>query len=335
MFWDSLFKNASDWGLTTFKLDHAQSQVPNMIVTQRDLYTVDTWLTTMTNAAAKHGISKQFGGCVSSMFLHSVSLPSVHSARVGADYIPSAHRPPNTCTTVNGGQEDQLWEASSRGGSSHDYRQRAYRQSAGVGSAEGSATLGRNSLVPWSLGILPYKDATFTGPQKWSDTTCLMPAGRTYTMPEWYGLQGECCSRSFSCHESHAITQDSAVLHIGSYLLAVFYAWSHNALILPADPFPELGVVVSAMAAGPIASCDGVGDFNVSLLMRVARADGILLKPQRPAIALDAQWFGDLFCKKGGSANLNCSLCSPTGEVSETFTQLLPNATQRWHFVLG
>ena len=185
-----------------------------MIVTQRDLYTVDTWLTTMTNAAAKHGISKQFGGCVSSMFLHSVSLPSVHSARVGADYIPSAHRPPNTCTTVNGGQEDQLWEASSRGGSSHDYRQRAYRQSAGVGSAEGSATLGRNSLVPWSLGILPYKDATFTGPQKWSDTTCLMPAGRTYTMPEWYGLQGECCSRSFSCHESHAITQDSAVLHI-------------------------------------------------------------------------------------------------------------------------
>jgi hypothetical protein len=44
------------------------------------------------------------------------------------------------------------------------------------------------------------------------------------------------------------------------------------------DPYPELGVAVSAMAAGPIASCDGVGDANASLLMRVARADGVLLK---------------------------------------------------------
>jgi hypothetical protein len=44
------------------------------------------------------------------------------------------------------------------------------------------------------------------------------------------------------------------------------------------DPYPELCVAVSAMAAGPIASCDGVGDANASLLMRVARADGVLLK---------------------------------------------------------
>ena len=41
----------------------------------------------------------------------------------------------------------------------------------------------------------------------------------------------------------------------------------------------------------PIASCDGVGDSNTSLLMRVARADGILLKPERPAVALDALWY--------------------------------------------
>ena len=75
-------------GLAAFKLDHAQAQVPDMRITQRELNTVDTWLSTMTRAAAKHGISKQFGGAVSSMFLHSVTLPSVHSARVGEDYIP-------------------------------------------------------------------------------------------------------------------------------------------------------------------------------------------------------------------------------------------------------
>ena len=94
------------------------------------------------------------------------------------------------------------------------------------------------------------------------------------------------------------------------------------------DPYPELGVVVSAMAAGPIASCDGVGDGNTSLLMRVARADGVLLKPSRPAVAIDEQWLGDLFCPGGSTAQNGsapaCGLCSRTGEISETFTDLLP-----------
>ena len=64
-FWDYLFKNAADWGLLTFKLDHTQTQVPDMNVTQNRVGTVDTWLTTMTDTAAKHGIYKQFGGtCV-------------------------------------------------------------------------------------------------------------------------------------------------------------------------------------------------------------------------------------------------------------------------------
>ena len=184
----------------------------------------------MTNAAAKHGISKQFGGCVSSMFLHSVTLQSVLSARVGPDYIPGASRAPGTCATPpptdGAAQEIFRTEIRSR-------------------SAEGSATLGRNSLVsceasharrpgihysesmldnvsvslwsshvlmqvPWAVGIRPYKDATFTGPQRWASTTCLQRDGASYTMPEWWGLQ---------------------------------------------DPWPELGVIVSAMAAGPIASC--------------------------------------------------------------------------------
>jgi hypothetical protein len=94
------------------------------------------------------------------------------------------------------------------------------------------------------------------------------------------------------------------------------------------DPYPELGVVVSAMAAGPIASCDGLGDTNASLLMRVARADGVLLKPNRPAIAIDNLWMGDIF--KSGS------LQSKSGEVSATFTSLGSSSpTLYWHFVLG
>ena len=57
------------------------------------------------------------------------------------------------------------------------------------------------------------------------------------------------------------------------------------------DPCPACATwQVSALAAGPIASCDGVGDSNASLLMRVARADGVLLKPSRPAVAIDRLW---------------------------------------------
>ena len=93
-FWDFLFRDAADWGLLAFKLDHAESQVPDMNVTQRELATVDTWLSTMANSAAKHGVYKQYGGCVPMMMLHSVTLPSALTARVGDDYIPGVSRPP-------------------------------------------------------------------------------------------------------------------------------------------------------------------------------------------------------------------------------------------------
>ena len=109
--------------------------VPNLPEAQTDLYAADTWLTTMTNVAAKHGISKQFGGCVSSMFLHSVTLPSVKSARVGPDYIPSASRAPGTCATPPA-------DESSTGEPEVNRHAQVHSQ-----SAEGSATLGRNSLV--------------------------------------------------------------------------------------------------------------------------------------------------------------------------------------------
>jgi hypothetical protein len=122
-FWDKIFKDAADWGLTTFKLDHAQSNIPNLAQAQTDLLAADTWLTTMTNAAAKHGISKQYGGCVSSMFLHSVTLPSAASARVGPDYIPSARRPEGTCAALADGGGGEL--------------------GAGVGSGEGRGSADR------------------------------------------------------------------------------------------------------------------------------------------------------------------------------------------------
>ena len=88
---------------------------------------------------------------------------------------------------------------------------------------------------------------------------------------------------------------------------------------------------------------DGIGDTNATLLMRVTRTDGVLLKPDRPAVAIDTQWYGDIFHEG--------PLVSGTGEVSETFSTLrvtridsrvdTPSAERqklgelRWNFVLG
>lgn len=46
MFLDRLLVST---GLMTFKLDHAQSNIPNLPQAQTDLLAADTWLTTMAN----------------------------------------------------------------------------------------------------------------------------------------------------------------------------------------------------------------------------------------------------------------------------------------------
>ena len=152
IFWDDLFLNSSKWGLLAFKLDHTQQQIPTMVATQSNVNAAGSyWLKTMTNAAAKHGIGKMYGGAVSSMFLHSTSLPSAFTARVGNDYIPEV-------------EGRTLKHACTPGAS---------KNIVPFGAAR-SASISRNSIVPWSLGLRPYKDAFFSGQQEWSETTCFL-----------------------------------------------------------------------------------------------------------------------------------------------------------------
>lgn len=228
------------------------------------------------------------------MVLHSVTVPNAVTARVGNDYIPSMKRSPTAC-------EDGLADVDTNDSNSRG----APKATKWQGGS--SATIGRNSLVWWALGIRPYKDATFSGTQEWSKTTCLQRINpdknvQAYVLPEWWGLQ---------------------------------------------DTSPSLGLLVSAMAAGPIASCDGVGDFDRDMLMRTSRSDGITLKPTRPAVALDAVWVGDIF----GPTALTSIETSTTrrgivtpekgGEVTFTFTDLAVgggggrSAFARWFYVLG
>ena len=64
--------------------------------------------------------------------------------------------------------------------------------------------------------------------------------------------------------------------------------------------YPELHAAVSAISAGPVSPSDGPGDANVSLIMRTCRTDGVLLKPDAPAMPLDNFWIGSAFCNGGG-----------------------------------
>ena len=87
------------------------------------------------------------------------------------------------------------------------------------------------------------------------------------------------------------------------------------------ETFPELHALVACLTAGPVAIGDGIGDADATLVRRTARSDGVLLKPDRPALALDSVYFQEAFGKGG-----------PKGEVTATFVEI---GKLRWRFILG
>lgn len=61
--------------------------------------------------------------------------------------------------------------------------------------------------------------------------------------------------------------------------------------------------LVSALSGGPVSPSDAPGAANVTLLMRTCRSDGTLLKPDAPAMPLDAYWIGHAFCPPTASSS--------------------------------
>ncbi|KAL4218854.1 hypothetical protein ACF0H5_021442 [Mactra antiquata] len=77
------------------------------------------------------------------------------------------------------------------------------------------------------------------------------------------------------------------------------------------EPNWKLNAVVSTLSTGPVGPSDMVGATNVSMLMKCCREDGVILKPQYPIRAIDAQIIGEAFPYSGG----------PGGEVWVSYTQ--------------
>lgn len=192
--------------------------------------------------------------------LHSVTLSGATSARVSADYIPGVLRHNGSC--------DHLPPVAQQ--------QRV--------TARENVLLAANTLYPWAIGLLPYRDAFMSASQDWATTTCLQgnagpESSSTSLKPEWWGLQ---------------------------------------------EGLPELQALVAALSAGPIALGDGIGDTDVDLVLRTCRSDGILLKPERPIFPIASWWVGNALGSGDGPTPRGAALNTHSGsaEVGYTYTEL-------------
>jgi len=55
------------------------------------------------------------------------------------------------------------------------------------------------------------------------------------------------------------------------------------------EPYPELQSLVATLSTGPVAPSDKIGYSNKSLIMRSCNSEGLILKPSKPATAVDSQ----------------------------------------------
>lgn len=92
------------------------------------------------------------------------------------------------------------------------------------------------------------------------------------------------------------------------------------------EPYPWVHAAVSALSAGPQAPGDRIGAANTSLVMRSCSADGILMKPDRPATPIDSYWSVRAF---GAAAT------GPRGELWSTETVIPGSNTAPWLYAFG
>lgn len=96
-----------------------------------------------------------------------------------------------------------------------------------------------------------------------------------------------------------AVGTDSLFHYFGLGLLAdkdAFYSNSSEVTASRVAPFtgyreqaPELHALMALLSGGPVTPSDAVGATNETLVRSLCRADGLLLKPSRPATASDWQ----------------------------------------------
>ncbi|XP_041369520.1 uncharacterized protein LOC121383515 [Gigantopelta aegis] len=78
------------------------------------------------------------------------------------------------------------------------------------------------------------------------------------------------------------------------------------------EPYAELQLTAATLSTGPVGPSDMIEHTNVSLLMTCCNADGMVLKPTKPAMAINSQITKSAFMEGSG----------PTGEVWTTYSRI-------------
>ncbi|ELT88611.1 hypothetical protein CAPTEDRAFT_195295 [Capitella teleta] len=76
------------------------------------------------------------------------------------------------------------------------------------------------------------------------------------------------------------------------------------------EPYPAMHAVISTLSMGPVGPGDRLNHTDVQMLMKCCAQDGLILKPSKPAMSLDAQIMQSAFGDYGG----------PKGELWSTYS---------------
>ena len=145
-FYDSLFKNASEWGLVTLKHDHVQQQIPLTPIAMEEVGYVGKVLTAELKALEKVNATLMAGGYTVVGWLNGVKSKAMTHARVAADYacwFNASSRVGKGCTR---GMNGNYWSFNS----------------------------GPPALLAWALGFYPYKDSCVNKDDNVDDSVTLV-----------------------------------------------------------------------------------------------------------------------------------------------------------------
>ena len=168
------------------------------------------------------------------------------------------------------------------------------------------AQIGPDNAFHWSgLGLLPYKD-TFI-----SNATSTQKSGEwTNDTKQWPSFKG-CKSLTMA---SVSAPPWSSILTLGVVLFCTDH--ERNA---------ATHALMSLLSMASVTFGDAVGESNKTLLMQLCREDGMLLKADRPATAIDAQfqammfdaWPGDSSSGSSGHGALFTTKCDPSNKMQQ------------------
>ena len=88
-FWDDLFKEAKEWGLSCYLQDWLSYQYDEIDIMKTNHDFADKWTTNMARAAEKQGITLQYCMAPSSFMMQAVKLSNVMQARASDDHHAS------------------------------------------------------------------------------------------------------------------------------------------------------------------------------------------------------------------------------------------------------